>query len=281
MTTKRELLSLLDEVKYSEFFEALGNNKVVHHSLSKLRKDFIHRGDNEAVYNERCREFVNFYLDENGKLVLIPPKILPYLLFALLGVTLALGVYFVFFHKEQSSSVTQIAQNKTWEFSGTVKIITENGQEMPVEFRNNAYQTTQAYPSGTKFRLKLSHENSFYVYAFATDNTREISQIYPIVDGISVANTLLAIPTDKETDFIQMNTVKGTDILCLLYSQEKLNINQIKADLQQSSGTLEQRLKVVLGEKVSFEANFQTKTIEFSNQTDKSIFAVLMQISHQ
>jgi hypothetical protein len=282
MTTKTKLLDLLDEIQYDIFFSALDGNGVKHPQLSKLREDFIHSGDNNAAYNKRCKDFVNFYLNENGQLTVISPRFMPYILFALIGIALVSGTYFAFFHNKTDKTTptaTFIEPKNTNTFSGSVKIFTENGQEMPLEWRENTYQTTKSYPSGTKFRLKLSHENSF-VYAFATDHTMEISQIYPLVDGISVANTSLAIPTENENDFIQMNSVKGTDVLCLLYAKEKLDFKQIKSELQQSSGDLKQRLEKILGEKISFEADFQRNNLEFSSQTDKSIFAMQVLLSH-
>lgn len=56
MTTKTELLELLKHIQYADFFDALDKNNERHHSLSKLRKDFIYA--NSAYLNQDMKNLI-------------------------------------------------------------------------------------------------------------------------------------------------------------------------------------------------------------------------------
>lgn len=73
-------------------------------------------------------------------------------------------------------------------------------------------------------------------------------QIFPHKPSISPAlnykNNEVALPSEQ--DFVQMDNVRGLDILCLLYSKKELNIADICSRLEQESGTFFQRLHKVM-----------------------------------
>jgi Papain family cysteine protease/Domain of unknown function (DUF4384) len=107
-----------------------------------------------------------------------------------------------------------------------------------------AYRMDKAYSEGTKFRLYLRNQEPAYVYAIAMDNTNQAVVLFPNKPNISPAlnykNNEVALPS--ETNYIQMDNVRGTDVFCLLYSKEPLDIHSIGRRLEQETGTFFQRL---------------------------------------
>lgn len=107
-----------------------------------------------------------------------------------------------------------------------------------------AYRTSQAYTEGTKFRVLLTNNQPAYVYAIAMDGTNQAVTLFPHKPGISpilnYTNSEVALPS--ESNYITMDNVRGTDVFCLLYSKEPLDINQICRRLEGETGTFFQRL---------------------------------------
>lgn len=54
----------------------------------------------------------------------------------------------------------------------------------------------------------------------------------------------------SESSYIVMDDVKGTDIFCLLYSKEALDIESINRQLEQETGTFFQRLYKIMEDKL-------------------------------
>ena len=111
-----------------------------------------------------------------------------------------------------------------------------------------AYKMERAYSEGTQFRVFLRNNEAAYVYAIAMDGTNKAVTLFPNKKGISPAlnykNNEVALPS--ETQFIQMDNVRGTDIFCLLYSKKPLDIESINRKLEQETGTFFQRLYKVM-----------------------------------
>ncbi|HRI28430.1 MAG TPA: C1 family peptidase [Chitinophagales bacterium] len=107
-----------------------------------------------------------------------------------------------------------------------------------------AYRMSKAYSEGTKFRVLLTNNQPAYVYAIAMDGTNQAVTLFPHKPGISpilnYSNSEVALPS--ETHYITMDNVRGTDVFCLLYSKEPLDINQICRRLEKETGTFFQRL---------------------------------------
>ena len=110
----------------------------------------------------------------------------------------------------------------------------------------------RAYTEGTQFRLYLRNNEPAYVYALAMDNTNQAVVLFPYKPTISPAlnykNNEVALPS--ESKYIQMDNVRGTDVFCLLYSKQPLDIQAIAGRLAQETGTFFQRLYKTMGDKL-------------------------------
>ena len=115
-----------------------------------------------------------------------------------------------------------------------------------------AYRMDRAYTEGTQFRLYLRNNEPAYVYALAMDNTNQAVVLFPYKPTISPAlnykNNEVALPS--ESKYIQMDNVRGTDVFCLLYSKQPLDIQAIAGRLAQETGTFFQRLYKTMGDKL-------------------------------
>jgi Domain of unknown function (DUF4384) len=110
----------------------------------------------------------------------------------------------------------------------------------------------RAYTEGTQFRLYLRNNEPAYVYAIAMDNTNQAVVLFPHKSNISPAlnykNNEVALPS--ESNFIQMDNVRGTDVFCLLYSKTPLDITAICRRLERETGTFFQRLHKTMRDKL-------------------------------
>jgi hypothetical protein len=111
-----------------------------------------------------------------------------------------------------------------------------------------AYRMTTPYPSGTRFRFYLETENEGYVYAFASDLTRQVNKIFPYDDQVSPLvgnNSIIAFPSDSKV--IRMDNNPGTDYLLVLFSRQALDVDQLEKTMAATNGGLTNKVKAALG----------------------------------
>ena len=114
-----------------------------------------------------------------------------------------------------------------------------------------AYTMMNSYSSGTKFRFYMNVDKEAYIYAFATDLTGKINKILPFDDLTSThvgSNTVVAFPSD--TKIIKLDENKGTDYLMILYSKEKLNVDEMMSVMNKTKGGLSAKIIAALGNKL-------------------------------
>ncbi|WP_316787182.1 C1 family peptidase [Pedobacter frigiditerrae] len=147
------------------------------------------------------------------------------------------------------------------------------------------YQTTKAYNSGTRFRIYISNNQPAFVYAISSDLTNEITKIFPYNDGISAALTdrknNVAIP--DEDHFIEFDERPGKDFLCVLYSKEPLDINEIIKRIAFEKGSFNEKIYAVLKNQIvePSDITFLKDKIGFSGfSKGKSTVALMVELDH-
>ena len=149
-----------------------------------------------------------------------------------------------------------------------------------------AYRMDRAYTEETQFRLYLRNNEPAYVYAVAMDNTNQAVVLFPYKPNISPAlnykNNEVALPS--ESNYIQMDNVRGTDVFCLLYSKQPLDIQAVCRRLEQETGTFFQRLYKTMGDKLVAREHlrYYNQRIRFevkSNGTG-SVVPLVVEIPH-
>ncbi len=167
--------------------------------------------------------------------------------------------------------------------SGSMEFKLNTGEDMPVNRISSrnlvveeeksakedlvAYTMMNSYESGTRFRFYLNIDHEAYIYAFATDLSGKINKILPFDDLVSThvgAGTVVAFPSD--TKIIKLDDNKGTDYLMILYSKEKLNMDELMATMNAKKGGLSAKIMAALGDKLISKSkiNYDSKKVGFS-----------------
>ncbi|RCH55709.1 cysteine protease [Mucilaginibacter hurinus] len=148
------------------------------------------------------------------------------------------------------------------------------------------YKATNAYTSGTRFRIYISNNQPAYVYALSTDLSNEITKIFPYAEGISAALTDkkndVAIP--DEDHHIEFDDKPGRDLLCVLYSRNELDITDIIKQVAAQEGTFSEKIFKVLGNEMVEPGNitFSTDKVSFEGYSKgKSVVAMMMELEHK
>ena len=158
--------------------------------------------------------------------------------------------------------------------SGSIEFKLNTGEDMPINKISSrnlmveedekikedlvAYTMMNSYSSGTKFRFYMNVDKEAYIYAFATDLTGKINRILPFDDLTSThvgSNTVVAFPSD--TKIIKLDENKGTDYLMILYSKEKLNMDEMMAVMNKTKGGLSAKIIAALGDKLIDKTKIQ------------------------
>ncbi|HMI01225.1 MAG TPA: C1 family peptidase [Pedobacter sp.] len=195
------------------------------------------------------------------------------------------------------------AKPEVADLSGNIRLVLADNNEMPVSLFTSTrglkvvpakktaeplsvYQTASNYSSGTRFRIYISNNEPAYVYAISTDLSNEVTKIFPYEDGISAALTDkrndIAIP--DEDHFIEFDDKPGKDFLCVLYSRDELNINELVTKISSQQGSFSERIFKVLGEKMVAPENtrFSKDKIAFEGfSKGKSIVSMMVEMDHK
>jgi hypothetical protein len=172
------------------------------------------------------------------------------------------------------------------ELSGSIKFLLTNASEMQAELEGNVYKMKNAYKSGTKFRFYISNNEPAFVYAFGSDLTNKTYQIFPHNPAISPALNYtqndLALP--DEDHWIEMDNNIGTDFFCVLYSNDLLDIDNIRSQIENETGTFQEKVEKTLGtDLVNFDAveYLSGEQIGFKTKSKgKSVVALIVEIEH-
>jgi hypothetical protein len=158
--------------------------------------------------------------------------------------------------------------------------------DTPAAKEMSAYRMTSAYPSGTRFRFYLNTESQGYVYAFATDLTRKVNQVFPYDPGVSPlvgANSIIAFPADDKV--IRMDNQPGTDYLLVLYSQQALDLDALRQKMAATPGGLTVKITAALGKALidPSRINYESGRAGFTVMpgTSGTVVPLMIEIQHQ
>ena len=173
-----------------------------------------------------------------------------------------------------------------FDLSGTLSFKENTGADMKSTYNNGIFKMSNSYPSGTLFELRISNNEPAYVYAFSSDLTNKTYKIFPftnrMVAYLPYSQNNLAIP--DEDSYNMLDEAKGTSYYCFLYSKEKLDIDAIMSAVEQSTGSIPERLFSVLKDKLVNNDNINYKStyrISFNAKSKgKSVVPVIVEIPH-
>ena len=111
-----------------------------------------------------------------------------------------------------------------------------------------AYQLSNPYKSGTRFKFSAKINKQAYVYVIGSDLNGSTNVLFPVdaaTNPTFAANTLMTLPSATQNYALDTNT--GTDYWLFLYSETPLNIANISRRLKSASGIFSDRIMSVLG----------------------------------
>jgi C1A family cysteine protease len=175
--------------------------------------------------------------------------------------------------------------DKKYQLSGNLRFVMNNGTTMEASLSGSIYKMNEAYHSGNKFRLYISNNEPAFVYAFGHDNTNKTFQIFPYAPNISAALTYkqndVAIPDEEH--YIQMDNTTGKDYLCVLYSLNPLDVDDIRDKVEKGYGSFQDKVQSALAkELISFsEVTYSSRGIGFrASSSTKSVVALIVETVH-
>jgi len=176
-------------------------------------------------------------------------------------------------------------KNITTNLSGSVKFVKSDGTISTAKINNGIYILNEAYKSGTKFRLYLSNSEPAFVYAFGFDATKKTFTIFPnepnISSALNYSNNRVAIP--DEDYYIQTDNTIGKDYICVIYSKNKLNIEEIKQKIENSTGTFSERVNTNLINMLVNKENITINPLKIAfsvKNSKKSVVAIIIETEH-
>ena len=180
-----------------------------------------------------------------------------------------------------------VKSNQTIELAGSLRIELDTRQNMQAQWQGQSYKTTQAYRSGTRFRIYLNNNEPAFVYALGSDLTGSLYQVFPYAPNVSPALTYRSneVPIPSENKHVRMDNKVGTDYLCILYSKEALNLNDLQNRIKQQSNRLsfQQKIQAVLGDKLipATEIQYERQRMAFkASSRGKSVAMLMLEIEH-
>lgn len=188
----------------------------------------------------------------------------------------------------------------TNKLGGELKFKLSNGSSMPIALSKGAsrgfsmvkvskstYRVTKSYSSGTQFRMYLKSKQRGYVYLVGySGSDKSVEKLYPFdkfSDFFNYTNSEIALP--NEDYFIELDNKPGKDILCVIYSKEKLDINSIVSKVKYGSGDFVSRVKGALGNKMfkGSSVKFSSNAVKFdasSTSSNAKVVPIFVEMNH-
>lgn len=184
--------------------------------------------------------------------------------------------------------VFNLDRNKkgSFDFSGSISLKLNTGLEIDMQKQENGiYVTENPLGTGTYFRIYLKNKTPAFVYVFGIDESKKLFQIFPHQENISPAliykTNEVAIP--GEDNYIEIIGEPGHENLCIVYTKQPLNFNQLLYNLEKYPGVVSENLDALLDGKIisSDDISWAEDGIGFNAQSvDKTTIFIQIQIDH-
>lgn len=171
-------------------------------------------------------------------------------------------------------------------FSGKI-YFEAGGRRLPVTLDENLFRFTEPAFSHEVFRIYTDNllDSDIFVYAFNMDSRGVIVTISGEgnTDLVKKGSRKFSLP--NATISLDENT--GTEYLCVLYSNERLEVLTLCEQLRRGSGTLIERIYAVLGDRLLSQAEVRLgcsggmMDFEATPVNDKKIMPILMALEHK
>lgn len=148
---------------------------------------------------------------------------------------------------------------------------------------DNRYAIQKTFYENDQFRIYVSNGEAANVYIISSDMTKNDALLFPYKNISSRLDKSYAIALPSKAESITMDSTKGTDYWCVLYSVEELGIQGIMQRMKTAQGSFYDRVQAALGDKMvpQKDIRFVENKVEFSARSEKSVVAVFIEAKHR
>jgi len=167
----------------------------------------------------------------------------------------------------------------TTQIVGEVKLSLSAGNEVSLRLREGYYESNDTYRTGTLLRLMISNQEPIFVYAFSLDLSGNSQIIFPKDQTAPLLHPSQQTILPDEQHYIQLVNDNAIDYFCILYSKEKLHLPSLINQLENTEGSLQERLNKVLGSKMipAHQVSFQEiASIKFVAKAERAVVLPLI-----
>jgi hypothetical protein len=137
------------------------------------------------------------------------------------------------------------------------------------------YATVDTYPMGTRYRMYAKVSKPAYVYVIGADSNDDSGVLFPHKEGISpymaYENTSVIVPGEKY--WFRLNSDVESDFSIVIFSQDKIDVQAVKKQMDAMKGDLLDKLYVIFNDKliskddISLNKNAMGFKAEYTNGT--------------
>lgn len=146
------------------------------------------------------------------------------------------------------------------------------------------YSTEDTYPKGTRYRMMAKVNTPSYVYVLGVDDKNPTSLLFPQNDSISpyinAENAEVIIPYTKPNArvFFELNEDVESDYTIVIFSLEKIDLPEVKKQLDKMQGELLDKFYVIFKDKLinKEEMELMDDKMGFSAEFEKGSMAMMI-----
>ena len=178
--------------------------------------------------------------------------------------------------------------------SGSMEIVlthdalarTNPNSTLPAKLKtaSNQYVLYRTMHEGDQIRMYVTNDEPVFIYIITSDREKRDELIFPLEKDHVIAKLgksySIALPAYNES--ITMDSVKGMDYYCFLYSCEELDIHEIMDKMKTADGSFYDRVKQAVGDKLApmSDVRFVLNRVEFNAMTEKMVVPVIIEAKH-
>lgn len=159
--------------------------------------------------------------------------------------------------------------------------IQQNGQKLKPALNTNKKMMVYCLGDRLNFdtdaielQLTCNHDKTLRVYLIYYDVNEKAAYKRGMETGMETGKQY-SIPITHENHYTK-------EYICLFYSTEALDVKRIMNVMNETEGTLIQKIDLALGDKMvpTKDIRFVMNEIEFSARTDKTVVPIIIEIVH-
>jgi hypothetical protein len=147
------------------------------------------------------------------------------------------------------------------------------------------YGTKESYPTETRYRINTKVDQPAYVYVLGWDSDNEGSLLFPNTDSISSyinsnREEVIIPPLTKtgRKQYFRLNKEVDSDFTIVIFSLDKINLLDVKNQMEEMEGELLDKLYVIFNDKLISKDDLllNEENMGFKAEFDKGSMAMLI-----